>query len=286
MRQSWVSLCGKIENNSYQMADLSEKQERHRRKSMALLNNMIITEITEVSLRSHMRGEHYLIQKRPTYGLSFCTAGQITYTQNNKKTVSRENCAVIFPKDGHYHMQCNRDGRFPLVNFQCSDTFMTREFISIPLKNPEGYLKLYERLHTLFPLENNRAKCMQLLYEIIVMLCEEDAVRTNPLAPTMKYLETHFPDPALTNQLLSEHARLSEVYFRQLFKQIYNTSPKQYILDLRLQKAKQLLSDRSIPVAAVSEQCGFSNIYHFCRSFKGHTGMTPSEYRQKNLQYE
>lgn len=29
-----------------------------------------------------------------------------------------------------------------------------------------------------------------------------------------------------------------------------------------------------------------SNIYHFCRSFKGHTGMTPTEYRQKNLRYE
>ena len=100
----------------------------------------------------------------------------------------------------------------------------------------------------------------------------------------MKYLEKHFADPTLNNQILSEYSQISEVYFRQLFKQTFNTTPRQYILELRLQNAKQLLSDRSIPVSEVAEKCGFSNIYHFCRSFKGHTGMTPTEYRQKNFE--
>ncbi len=253
---------------------------------MDLLNGMVVTEILEVSLRSHVRGERYIINNRPSYGLCFCTSGQITYTLNGKSTISNETCAIIFPKGAHYEMYCNKNGRFPLINFQCSDSFVTEEFISIPIKNLNNYLKLYDRLYTLFPFKNRQAKYMGIMYEIINMLCEEESIKTNPLAPTMKYLEKHFADPTLNNQVLSDYSQISEVYFRQLFKQTYNTTPRQYILELRLQNAKQLLSDRTIPISEVSEKCGFSNIYHFCRSFKGHTGMTPTEYRQKNLRYE
>lgn len=48
--------------------------------------------------------------------------------------------------------------------------------------------------------------------------------------------------------------------------------------DIRMNKAKQLLSEGSLKVCAVSGQCGFSNPYHFCRTFKAYTGMTPTEY--------
>ena len=156
---------------------------------MNLLNSMVVTEILEVSLRSHIHGEHYIIRKRPSYGLCFCTSGQITYTLNDKKTISNETCAVIFPKGARYEMYCNKNGHFPLINFQCGDSFVTEEFISIPIKNLNNYLKLYDRLYALFPFKNRQPKYMGIMYEIINMLCEEESSKINPLAGTMKYLE-------------------------------------------------------------------------------------------------
>ena len=54
------------------------------------------------------------------------------------------------------------------------------------------------------------------------------------------------------------------------------------ILDIRIGKAKQLLADGTQKISAVSEACGFSNPYHFCRAFKQRTGLTPSQYMQQN----
>ena len=49
-----------------------------------------------------------------------------------------------------------------------------------------------------------------------------------------------------------------------------------------IEKAKQLLIARSCNVEDVAEQCGFSSVYHFCRTFKTRTGMTPTQYSRAN----
>ena len=72
-----------------------------------------------------------------------------------------------------------------------------------------------------------------------------------------------------------ENMVVSEVYFRKLFLKHMNTSPKQYIIDIRLQKAKQLLAEGVFSISAISEKCGFSNPYHFCRIFKDRIGIPP-----------
>lgn len=82
---------------------------------------------------------------------------------------------------------------------------------------------------------------------------------------------------------LAQACRVSEVYLRKLFSKHLSTSPKQYIIDLRLQKATQLLREGALTITDISETCGFSNPYHFCRIFKEHLGITPSEYRKENL---
>ena len=66
----------------------------------------------------------------------------------------------------------------------------------------------------------------------------------------------------------------------------FGTSPKQFIIDLRIQRAKQMLAEGALSVSIISEKCGFSNPYHFCRLFKQRVGITPSEYRKANLIYE
>jgi len=95
----------------------------------------------------------------------------------------------------------------------------------------------------------------------------------------------HFDDAALSNEILASQSGISEIYFRRLFKEMFGTTPKQYILELRIKKACKLLMESSSNISEIAEACGFSSVYHFCRAFKSITSLTPTEYSKQNQDY-
>ena len=104
--------------------------------------------------------------------------------------------------------------------------------------------------------------------------------------PAIKYLETNYQNPNLTNSELAEQCKISEIYFRRIFTSYYNMTPRQFLIDIRINKAKLLLSEGALKINAVAVKCGFSNQYHFCRVFKEKTGLTPTEYVKQNRIYK
>ena len=104
------------------------------------------------------------------------------------------------------------------------------------------------------------------------------------LQPALELLETGYMRPNLGNTELAHACGLSEVYFRKLFAQAFGTTPHRYLIGIRLRKAQQLLCEGKRRVSQVAELCGFSNEYHFSRTFKKFTGISPSEYA-RNQEY-
>jgi two-component system response regulator YesN len=77
---------------------------------------------------------------------------------------------------------------------------------------------------------------------------------------------------------------LVPAYFSRLFSQITGASFINYLTDIRIQHAKELLQGTDAKIREISETVGYSNIYYFSRVFKNRTGATPVEYRrQKRL---
>ena len=124
----------------------------------------------------------------------------------------------------------------------------------------------------------------QLLYGILEKLEVEQT--HNPLSSIISYLETHISSSNITNEFLAQKMGISEVYLRKLFLSNLGVTPKQYILNLRIKAAQQLLISTSSSITEISEKCGFASVYHFCRIFKQKTALTPSEYIAKNRVYE
>ncbi len=69
--------------------------------------------------------------------------------------------------------------------------------------------------------------------------------------------------------------------FRKLFKQATGQSPNQYHINLRLDKAKELLSTTNLNVTEVAYQLGFDSVFYFSRLFKKKNGVSPKSYREK-----
>lgn len=73
---------------------------------------------------------------------------------------------------------------------------------------------------------------------------------------------------------------LSESRFSHIYKKLYNISPKQDILNAKIQTAKSLLLATDNSVKEISEKCGFSSEYVFIRRFKQKVGITPLKWKQ------
>lgn len=244
---------------------------------MDKLSNITVTKIEDIiTIHSH-KGRYLDMKKRPYMGLSFCSSGKITYSHMGKEYISDPDSAVILPQGASYTLYGNETGDFQLINFFCSG-FEPETFSVIKLNNSKSYIKDFERMHSLSLFEGKRASVMSVFYDIISRLSSEGNAESSILAPAVEYIHQNYTDPYVNNKLLAELCNLSEVYFRKLFKAHNGITPGQYIINTRIRRAKQLLCDGKLSVSEISEQSGFSSVYHFCRAFKNKTGMTPTEY--------
>lgn len=240
--------------------------------------NFTVTDISHISTIHHNKGDKVKMNNRKSFGISFCRQGQITYTQNGKSYVSVPDTAVILPKGGSYALTTDKTGEFLLINFDCDEPF-TQDFLVYNLQNPEYFYRRYEKIRQLSLLEGSHFKIYSVFYEIISDLFE--TVKWSVLNPATEYIKKYYGEN-ITNEILAKQCGISEVYFRKLFAKQFGISPKQYILDLRINTAKQMLAEGVLKNTAISEKCGFSSPYHFSRLFKKKTGFTPTEYMKRN----
>lgn len=104
-----------------------------------------------------------------------------------------------------------------------------------------------------------------------------------PLIEQMtKYIDNNFTDSNFTVQQMADHFNLSLNYLSSFFKEQTGQNVVYYLTNLRVEKAKSLLSSSDMPVKDVAENSGYYNVSSFIRRFKQITGYTPGEYRTNN----
>ena len=98
-----------------------------------------------------------------------------------------------------------------------------------------------------------------------------------------QYIANHYREN-ITLDLLSEKTFMNKFYMVHAFKQYKGISPINYLIQLRVTKAKELLATTDRSIAQISDDCGFSSQSYFSQVFKKETHMTPNEYRKIVLQ--
>ncbi len=87
-------------------------------------------------------------------------------------------------------------------------------------------------------------------------------------------------DQAISLAALANLLGMSQYHFCKSFKQSMGMAPYQYVRRQRVERAKQLLEQKDLPIASIALQCGFSDQSHFTKQFRQLTGITPKAYRE------
>lgn len=82
---------------------------------------------------------------------------------------------------------------------------------------------------------------------------------------------------------IAEKFNYTPNYISHIFKKCFSKTISDYIIELKIIKARELLTDKNNKIAEIAQTLGFSSTSYFCSVFKKYTLLTPKEYRIKNL---
>jgi AraC family transcriptional regulator len=109
--------------------------------------------------------------------------------------------------------------------------------------------------------------------------------KSNGLSPSqleqvMDYIKANLTDD-ISILDLAKLTHMSESHFSRSFKQSVGITPYQYLMQQRVERAKELLKQRSIVISTIALDCGFANQTHLTKVFRQMTGMTPKAYQKR-----
>ena len=257
------------------------------------LSSIVIKEIMEVYPIPLSENENRQISNRRRTGFIFAEKGQLQYRMDGQTYVSDQNHAILLPFGSSYTIKSVTDSVSLLIDTNAEGYDYKHASISTyKINSPSSFFSAFYRLDNIWTFKKNsyQLKCMAVLYDLLAKINETNVLPYTPeykfdqIIPSIEYLEEHYNNPKLTNDLLAAQSNISTVYFRKIFAEKYVMSPMKYVKIKRIEKAQEMLKGNAVTITRMAESVGFESINSFSRSFKNMTGFSPQEYKKKFAQ--
>lgn len=204
---------------------------------------------------------------------------------NPQLTLHAGEVGFLFPGDLHsYKVQTPQaswcfvtfDGKLPLL----LDAYALRRG---PLSAGECPVPLFEKLFTELRLPGPRneflaaATAIQLLHLALSGAAVE--VETTIVHQFKELVKRHYADSGISIERLADTLGVHRGSLHKKFTAETGVTPQEYLANLRLQKAVELLGESTLTVNEIAERCGFRSGNYFAKVFRRRLGKKPSEFR-------
>ena len=254
------------------------------------LNNLCLSEVNFVSLHKAPARVYPMRNKgRRHHGLVFTFENTEILTFDDREIKAIPWSIVYIPKGAQYNLA--------LIGESSNDIFIDFE-LAIEDYHPPFRIKFEENdsVKALFQdaekawvknSSSRQASLKSIVYKILAQMIKKSETYLNPdgyskIADSVSYLHTHYLENGFKIASLAETSGISQRYYEKLFRQKFGASPKEYILSLKIERAKALLQREENLVRDIALGLGYADIYHFGKIFKEKTGYTPTEYRKES----
>lgn len=194
----------------------------------------------------------------------------------------RFHAALMYREDDMWQLLSADPEKFPLVGIY--QLYYTQDIMDL-------FTQMYELEFPGRIGDFSNLRKQSLLREIIHSVLQDMLLRENSsdtimlVESTIEFLNSHYKEDISVSQL-AERAGLSISQYCKLFKERTGYSPKEYLIQLRINRAKQLLEISRGNMKNIAWQVGYTDEFYFSRIFKKVVGISPSEYVKKRTQFE
>lgn len=126
---------------------------------------------------------------------------------------------------------------------------------------------------------------MELLYKLNAEVCRQNFVKCkhkeNVCDNALQYMKNNL-EKQITLDELANIVGLDKNYFVRLFKNTYGKTPINVLIDLRMERASDLIENTNMTVSDIAETCGYNTVSYFISEYKKHFGITPHKQRKIN----
>lgn len=220
------------------------------------------------------------------YVLSCRISGEGVFIDHDTTFTVKPGDILYIPRGSSYAQECKNEEIvcFHLEAYsRLADKMLV--FRSRDKENAEKRCAAFEAASDEWTKKDGQYACRStaVLYEILseIDIGFTESERYPPiLRRAIHYLEGHLYDLDFTVEKLCRETNISRAYFNRLFKNVYGTTPTEYIHGLRIKKAEFLLDSGNYTNGEIAQLCGFGDIKYFYVVFKKVTGMTTKEYKK------
>lgn len=233
---------------------------------------------------------------RVDFGVQFVERGRAYYVEDGK-TYAVEAGAVLlhFPRvPQRYFFKKSDDTHLMWVHFTGSTALSllqplaSDKTVVVRLQQPAKFARTLSRMITAYTMRSPHfnVACAGYLLVLISMLLSsaEQSAPTEQaqegLLRVYNHMHLHFADP-IDLDAYAAMCFVSRDRFLHLFKAHSGVSPYRFQLQLRIDRAAEMLNYTEASIAQTAAAVGFKDPAYFCRLFKKYTGLTPSAYRKR-----
>lgn len=231
------------------------------------------------------------------YQLLYITQGRgrLITSQSNKTAITEGNMFLLFPGEWHsYKPDINTGWDEYWIGFKGENmkqkleySFFSKEkpVLNVGLRNE--FVNMY--LQAIDIAKEQKVGFQQQLAGIVDYLLafayaynkssSFEELKIAKLISKAKLIVTENLGISISPEEIASRLNISYSWFRRIFKQYTGFSPLQYIVEIKIQKGKELLTNTDMPNTEIAFKLGIDNPNYFCTIFKKKTKMTPMQYR-------
>ncbi len=221
----------------------------------------------------------------------FISEGSLRFTLKDKEFMAEKN-DVVFIKGGEVcYIENISDSQSALYYIAFNPNDEVKFNINTFTKNT-GYANIFKDILDTHlsqaPLSNLKLSQLfiKLIYQLAVdsMHSKEDYAMISKISAAAEYININYYKNITVDDLCSITG-YSSSHLRRMFIKTYGVSPQNYIINKRIEMAKEMLLD--IPeksIQEITDMLGICSATYFCKLFKSRTGVSPMEYKKTNAE--